>query len=270
VAYAALILLGCVVLLPALCAAVVDLIRKPVDLPWRMHLHVVLRSLVRPAAHGLLLLTFLPYEAYFCADAIVRTLVRVGWTRRRLLEWKTASDSERSEDESLEATYRQMCCAPALAAAALIVLAFYHPQVLPAAGPLIAAWLASPLVAWWLSQPLPPPTLRLSEHQRQFLEMLARKTWRYFEEFVSATDNWLPPDNIQQNPDLVIAPRTSPTNIGMALNADLAAYDFGYCSGAQFLERVELTLQTLGGLERYRGHFFNWYDTRSLAPLHPR
>ncbi len=43
-----------------------------------------------------------------------------------------------------------------------------------------------------------------------------------------ADDNWLPPDNIQQNPSLVIASRTSPTNIGMALLADLAAYDFGY------------------------------------------
>src|SRR3954462_1403689 len=100
--------------------------------------------------------------------------------------------------------------------------------------------------------------------------MLARRTWRYFEEFVTAEDNWLPPDNIQLNPDLVIAPRTSPTNIGMSLLADLAAYDFGYCSIAQLLERTQRTFETLSRMERYRGHFFNWYDTRTLDSLHPR
>ena len=130
--------------------------------------------------------------------------------------------------------------------------------------------MASPLVAWWLSRPIPRPAPRLSESQQHFLEKLSRKTWRYFEEFVTAEDHWLPPDNIQQNPGLVVASRTSPTNIGMALLADLAAYDFGYCSAAQLLARTQRTFDTLSRMERYRGHFFNWYDTRSLAPLHPR
>src|SRR5690606_21098054 len=98
----------------------------------------------------------------------------------------------------------------------------------------------------------------------------ARKTWRYFEEFVSAEDNWLPPDNVQQESNQVIASRTSPTNIGMALNADLAAYDFGYCSAARLLQRTQQTFASLERLERYRGHFFNWYDTRTRTPLYPR
>ena len=200
-----------------------------------MHLRATLQSLGQPLAQRLLSLIFLPYEAYISADAIVRTLVRIAWTKRQLLEWKTASDSERGGDGSLAATFRSMAFAPVLAAAALLSLAFYHPAVLLYAGPLIAAWIASPLIAWWLSQPIRKPAPRLSENQQHFLEKLSRKTWRYFEEFVTAEDNWLPPDNIQQNPDLVVAPRTSPTNIGMALLADLAAYDFGYCSAAQLL-----------------------------------
>ncbi len=163
-----------------------------------------------------------------------------------------------------------MAVAPVIAAAALVAVAVDDTQTLPYAVPLAALWSVSPLVAWWLSRPIPPPTLQLSENQHQFLEKLSRKTWRYFEEFVTAADNWLPPDNIQQNPELVIASRTSPTNIGMALLADLAAYDFGYCSAAQLLQRTQRTFATLSRLERYRGHFFNWYDTRSLAPLHPR
>jgi len=86
---------------------------------------------------------------------------------------------------------------------------------------------------------------------------------------VTAQDHWLPPDNVQQNPSLVVAPRTSPTNIGFALLADLAAHDFGYCSASRLLDRTQKTLGTLSRMERYRGHFFNWYDTRTLALLAP-
>ncbi len=252
-AAAALLFLVSVVFLPTLLAAVADLLRKPVDLPLHMHLSVTLQALGRPLAHGLLTFVFLPYEAYISLDAIVRTLVRMGWTKRRLLEWKTASDSERGGDGSLGETFRAMAFAPALAAAALVVLALYHADVLAFAGPWIAAWLASPLVAWWLSRPLRKRPPRLSESQQHFLEKLSRKTWRYFEQFVTVEDHWLPPDNIQQNAQLVVAPRTSPTNIGMALLADLAAYDFGYCSAAQLLARTRNTFETLaahGALSR--------------------
>ncbi|MHB8970235.1 MAG: GH36-type glycosyl hydrolase domain-containing protein [Pirellulaceae bacterium] len=269
-AAASLLFLAGVVLLPMLLGALADLLRKPVDLPLRMHLHVTLQSLGRPLAHGLLTFVFLPYEAYISLDAIARTLIRMGWTKRRLLEWKTASDSERGADGSLKDTFLAMACAPALATAAFVVLAWDQPLVLLFAGPWIVAWMASPVIAWWLSRPIRKLALQLSESQQQFLEKLSRKTWRYFEQFVTAEDQWLPPDNIQQNPYLVVAPRTSPTNIGMALLADLAAYDFGYCSVAQLLSRTQNTFETLARMERYRGHFFNWYDTRSLAPLYPQ
>ena len=192
------------------------------------------------------------------------------WTKRRLLEWTTASDSERSNDGGLTDTFRAMIFAPALAAATLVVLALIRPEMLFIAGPWLVAWAASPFIAWWLSRPIVKPPLQLSESQHHFLEKLTRRTWRYFEQFVTAEDHWLPPDNIQQNPTLVVAPRTSPTNIGMALLADLAAHDFGYCSVGQLLIRTQQTFETLSYMERHRGHFYNWYDTRSLAPLHPR
>ena len=269
-AAAGLCFLAGVVMLPALLAAVVDLVRRPVDLPFGIHAHAILQSLRRPLAHGLLSMVFLPYEAYISVDAIVRTLVRTLWSKRRLLEWKTASDSERSSDGSLADVFRSMVVAPACALPVLFLLIYADPRALYAAGPFIAAWMASPLIAWWLSQPIPKRTPRLSHSQRDFLCKLSRKTWRYFEVFVTADEHWLPPDNIQQNPDLVIASRTSPTNIGMALLSDLGAYDFGYCPAAQLLERTQRTFDTLSRMERYRGHFLNWYDTRTLAPLHPQ
>ncbi len=270
VAIAALLLVVGVVVLPTLLDAASRVLRKPVDLPLRMHLLGALQSLGPPLAHNVLSLALLPYEAYVSLDAIVRTMWRMSWTRRRLLEWKTASESERVANGSLAGTFQSMAFAPLLAAGAWLALAVFNRQVLPLAGPWLALWMASPLVVWWLSKPLSRRTPQISESQRQFLGTLSRKTWRYFEEFVSAEDNWLPPDNIQQNPRLEIASRTSPTNIGMALLADLAAFDFGYCSAAQFLARTQHTFETLSRMERYRGHFFNWYDTRSLAPLHPQ
>ncbi|HUF63929.1 MAG TPA: glucoamylase family protein, partial [Verrucomicrobiales bacterium] len=269
VAACALLFLASVVLLPAVLAAGAELLHKPRDLPLGLHWSATLQSLARPLAHCVLVLIFLPYEAYISADAILRTLVRMVWSKRRLLEWKTASDSERGSDDRLEDTFRLMAFSPLLAATALGVLAFYDPEVLLWAGPLIAAWLASPLVAWWLSRPISGPAIRLSASQHRFLEKVSRKTWRYFEEFVSEEYNWLPPDNIQQSHGLAVASRTSPTNIGMALLADLAAYDFGYCSAARLLERTQRTFETLSRLERHRGHFFNWSDTRSLEPLYP-
>ena len=110
----------------------------------------------------------------------------------------------------------------------------------------------------------------LSETQKLFLHKSARRTWSFFEQFVTAEENWLPPDNFQEHPTPVIAHRTSPTNMGLALLANLAAYDFGYITGREMAERCNNTLRTMLKLERYNGHFYNWYDTFSLLPLHPR
>ena len=117
-----------------------------------------------------------------------------------------------------------------------------------------------------MSSPVPQLTI----NQRVFLRTSARRTWRFFAQFAGPQDNWLPPDNFQEYPGPVIATRTSPTNIGMSLLADLTAYDFGYISAGEFLRLIENTLETMEKLERYLGHFYNWYDTRTLKPLHPQ
>ena len=102
-----------------------------------------------------------------------------------------------------------------------------------------------------------------------FLRRTARKTWRFFETFVTAQEHWLPPDNFQEEPVPVVASRTSPTNMGLALLANLAACDFGYLSVGQLVRRTQDALGAMQRLERHRGHFFNWYDTRTLKPLLP-
>ena len=259
-----------VVAAPRIMSALIDFAFKPTDLSVATHLQSALQALVRPIAQCLFTLIFLPYDVWINADAVVRTLVRVHWTRRRLLEWRTSSDSERSASSDLVGFCRTMSVAPLTAALSLVTIAVVNPQTLAIASPFLIAWGASPAIAWWLSRLIPLPVVRLNDPQRQFLRKMARRTWRYFEVFVTAEDNWLPPDNVHVNPREVIASRTSPTNIGMALLADLAAFDFGYCSGTRLMNRTHKTFGTLAKLERHQGHFFNWYDTKTLAPLLPR
>ena len=190
------------------------------------------------------------------------------WTRRNLLEWKTSSDAHRGARTDLGGFFVSMWIGPTLAAVLLLALAVRADQFLMT-GLVLALWFLSPVFAWWLSRPLGESPDRLSQSQRVFLGKLSRRTWRYFEVFVTAEENWLPPDNFQEHPARLIAPRTSPTNIGMALLANLAAYDFGYCSAGSLIDRTQKTFGTLARMEQYRRHFYNWYDTRTLKPLTP-
>jgi hypothetical protein len=112
--------------------------------------------------------------------------------------------------------------------------------------------------------------IKVTAEQRNYLRELARKTWAFFEDLIGPEDNWLPPDNLQQYPIPVVAHRTSPTNIGLSLLANLTAYDFGYITTGRLLQRSELTLDTMEKLERHQGHFYNWYDTTTLKILNPK
>src|SRR5439155_16416856 len=135
--------------------------------------------------------------------------------------------------------------------------------------PWLLAWFVSPLVAYLVSRPLPDRDPPLSPADRAELRRTARKTWRFFEAFVTAADHWLPPDNYQEDPKGVVAHRTSPTNVGLFTLSTLSAHDLGYLTLPDLATRVGRTFDTLDRLERYRGHFLNWYETTTLHPLPP-
>ena len=259
-----------VVALPTLLTATVDFVRKPLDLPVMIHARTCAVTLGPQLAQCLLTLILLPYEAAMSLDAVIRTLVRIHWTHRRLLEWKTASDSNNSTSSNLAGFYCTMWSAPATASAAAVGLLLFRPDRLPLISAWLVLWVAAPGIAWFISRPIVTRVLALTYSQRQYLRQMARRTWRYFETYVTQDDNWLPPDNVHFNPEEAIASRTSPTNIGMAMLANLTAFDLGYCSVSRLIDRTQKTLGTLSRLERYRGHLLNWYDTRTLEPLIPR
>jgi cyclic beta-1,2-glucan synthetase len=263
------LLVAAVLVFPALLGSVIELLRKPEERDWWVHLNLTSRAMGRPIVLALLNLVLLPYDTLICLDAILRSGVRMLFTRRGLLLWHTRSYARRNTRRTLADFFLEMWIAPVLAVVLAFALGATRWAELLFWAPVLLLWLASPVVGWWISTPLRTPAPDLTVQQRVFLRALARRTWRFFADFVAPLDNWLPPDNFQEAPASAIATRTSPTNIGMALLANQAAYDFGYISVGEFLLRTDNTLGTMEKLERYRGHLYNWYDTRTLQPLRP-
>ncbi|MBU0479653.1 MAG: cyclic beta 1-2 glucan synthetase [Proteobacteria bacterium] len=268
------LLITAVMFLPALLAAAIGFIRKPELHAWAVHLLMTSKSAGRPIVLAFLTLVLLPYDAFICLDAILRSGLRMLFTRRGLLLWQLPSYARRNACRTLSDFFMEMWVAPFLAVmlglSLLFLMGSSRATELIFCAPIVFLWFASPVFGWWISKPLLPPTTELTVDQQSFLRGSARRTWRFFAELVGPEDNWLPPDNFQIHPEPLIASRTSPTNIGMALLANLAAYDFGYISAGEFLQLTENTLTTMEEMERYRGHFYNWYDTRTLEPLRPQ
>jgi cellobiose phosphorylase len=256
-------------LLPVLVPALRDMVSLPVDMPLETHLLRVGRSTSRQLLRAAVTLACLPYEAFFSLAAILRTLWRLLVTRRHLLQWNPSSEVERSLGSGMGAELRSMAAAPVFALAVAVLLAMRQPALLWVGMPLLLLWLASPLLMAWLGRPPAHRAADLSASQLAFLGKLSRRTWAFFESYVRAEDHWLPPDNVQEHPTLVVARRTSPTNIGLSLLANLSAYDFGYLQAGGVMERTRLVFATLDLLPRHRGHFYNWYDTETLRPLPP-
>jgi len=221
------------------------------------------------AAQVFLGVVFLEEQARLALDAIVRTVVRVALTRRHLLEWETAATTERRLGGEWRHFLLSMWPAPVFAVAVGLAIGFVRFEALPAAVPVLLAWLVSPFVAFWVSRPRGVVELPLETGEQQQLRRMARKTWCFFETFAGADDHWLPPDNFQEDPKGVVAHRTSPTNIGLYLLSSVAAHDFGYLTLPALIERLEKTFDTLDSLERQRGHFYNWYDTQTMRALQP-
>ena len=258
-----------VLLLPNGLGAAIELARKPKERDWRVHLALTGQSAGRLIGLALMTLVFLPYDALICLDAIRSSGIRMLFTRRGLMLWHMKSYVSRNALHTPPEYFREMWIAPAIAIVLALSLELRSRELLFCA-PVLALWLAAPAFGWWISRPLSPPIKDLTVDQQVFLRSAARRTWRFFSAFVGPEENWLPPDNFQEYPVPTIARRTSPTNIGLSLLAHLAAYDFGYISSGEFLLRTGHILSAMEKLERYRGHFYNWYDTKTLEPLRPQ
>ncbi len=257
---------------PTLLPVLAEIVPRRTRITAQSHLRALGSDLRLALSQTALAVAFLADQACSMADAIGRTLFRLFVSHRNLLEWVTAAHAKLSPRLRLEGFYRQMTGSVLIGiGAAIVVWRAGGGGAWPDAAPFVALWIAAPAIALWTS--LSPPVaghIPVSAADARDLRYVARRTWRYFETFVTAADHMLPPDNFQEDPKPVLARRTSPTNLGLYLLSAVSARDFGWAGTAETVERLEATLATMGRLERFRGHFYNWYDTGDLRPLEPR
>ncbi|MCZ2074918.1 MAG: hypothetical protein LC130_07945 [Bryobacterales bacterium] len=217
--------------------------------------------------HVLLNLVFLAHQTLVMLDAIIRTIVRNRFTHRRLLQWETAAQAEAGMKRRTPVD-RYLSWIPYVSLLIAGLMALFKPESLPFAGPILALWFASPFISYWLNRAPRVRQPKLSQDDEKFLRLTALRTWRYFRQFSGPESNWLVPDNVQENPQ-VIAHRISPTNLGLLLNARQAAVEMGFLTVPELVRDSERTLASMRRMSRLRGHFLNWYDTRTLEPLKP-
>lgn len=243
------------------------------------HFNLALQPLGRTFLRWLLAITFIVYESYISIDAILTTLYRLFFSHKRLLQWTTAAQTAhifRIQNRKNIGWQKMLISVlhAIILAVTLTILTIMassgEPLSLMLAGVVLLLWLLSPIIVYWLNRPIDIQVAPLKIDEISLLRQVARRTWSFFERFVGPEDHWLPPDHYQETPGAIVAHRTSPTNIGLLLTSTLAAYDLGYLNHFGLVARLEMSMESLSQLERYRGHFLNWYNTLSLEPLNPR
>jgi len=264
------ITVSAIIVVPIIITSIWETIRKPKDVVLIHHIKNSIQNITDVFSKTSFTLISLPFEACANLIAITRTLWRLLISRKNLLQWNVSTMQSKASQISLIGTYSFMWMELLLTALVLFYIIFLFPIKLLIAGPILLLWLSAPIIIWWTSQPLKRHEFELTPEKKMFLGKMARKTWRFFEELVTEDSNWLPLDNIQEQPVSLVAHRTSPTNIGLSLLANITARDFGYITTGQLIDRTAKTMSTLQRMERFNGHFYNWYDTQSLDPLMPK
>ena len=212
-------------------------------------------------------LVFLPHQMLLGLDAIIRSLVRRFITGQRLLEWETAAEAE-SNTGKVTPVDRYLAVTPIVALFVTVLIALFNVYALPFALPILFLWAAEKPVTVWLNAPPRERGLRFDAAQDRFMRMLALRTWRFFYQYGGESHNYLVPDNVEED-NLFEAARVSPTNFGLLLNARQAAITFGYLTIPEYTRLTLASLATYAKLDKLKGHIYNWYDTRTLEPIHP-
>jgi len=216
---------------------------------------------------ALLSLCFLPHQTLLAIDAIVRALIRRFITGERLLEWETAAESE-SQARKVTPVDRYLAMMPFIACGLAILIYAFAPlrTAILVAAPILLLWCLVTIITAWLNRPPREQNKRISPNDKHFLHSHGLRIWRYFYEFGGERHNYLIPDNVQEK-DRAEAPRVSPTNIGLLLNARQAACELGLLTLPEFADLTLKSLSTITRLQKLRGHLYNWYDTQTCTPL---
>lgn len=216
-------------------------------------------------------ISFLVYEALSSLDAMFRVFYRRMISHHHLLQWEVSNNGKKRSHRAHPRFILKLGWSSLFALITYAAVIHVNPAAVVPASLICGLWFLAPLIVYGIDKPIEKRIDQtLSMQDKIFLRMVARKTWRFFDEFVGPQTNWLPPDNYQAALRVEVAPRTSPTNIGLWLLTVLTAYDFKFISCDEVIDKTMATIKSLKKLELFEGHFLNWYDIHSLQPLYPR
>jgi cyclic beta-1,2-glucan synthetase len=213
---------------------------------------------------------FLPYETVRMLDAIGRTFARVLFTHKRMLQWVTAAEGEKSARDGVAYHWKRMLAAPILAAVLYVLSIVITHTFSIVAFAVFALWFFAPVIAYAISRPRHTRHHELGPEEKRYLEDIALKTWRFFEHFSEEEEYFWTPDNYQQSPNKGVAKRTSPTNVAYSMAATVCAFEMGFILAASAIRRLSVIVEGIEKAEKWRGHLYNWYDITNMEPLEPR
>ncbi len=218
---------------------------------------------------GFLELIFIPNKAYSMLNAISKTIYRLNISKENLLEWMTSEEAERQSKNTLFSYYKNMI-ANLLSGLVLIALGVIYAKISFIVSGILFS--IAPLIAWYISREEKEISQieTLKKEDIEYCIEIGKRTWKFFKENINETNNYLPPDNYQEDRKEKVAHRTSPTNIGLGLLAVTSSYDLGFIELDECIDLIKKMLQTIEKLQKWNGHLYNWYNTLNLEPLIPR
>lgn len=219
---------------------------------------------------GFLNLLFVPYKFVLMLEAIIKTLYRLFVSKRNLLEWLTADDAERVLGKNLKSFFREMIITPILGIVLIFTISLINHDAVWLAATLTILWFLTPFISYEISLPEKPKKEKLLPEDKVFLLDIAKKTWNYFEDYMTVENNYLPPDNYQEKRKNVVVSITSSTNMGLGILAIISAYDLNFIAEEKMIELLKNTLNTIERLEKWHGHLYNWYNIKSLEVVNPK
>lgn len=173
-------------------------------------------------------LIFLPYKSILLTEAIIITLYRMSISKKRLLEWVTAADAENLLGKNLKCYIKEMIVSPIIGILLVGITLIFHSEFLITSIALFVAWTLSPFISFWISEIKENKKMQIKENEKEILIDIAKRTWKYFNEYMNKENNFLPPDNYQESRKRKITKNTSSTNIGLRITCDYNSKRFGF------------------------------------------
>ena len=208
----------------------------------------------------------IPYYTKLYMDAFFRTLYRLIYSHNNLLNWTTAEDVEKTAKNSLK-IYLKDFYFNYIIGLVFIAIGLFTSNI--AAYIISLIFFSAPLFLYNVSKDIKDNREVLKEKQIKDLKKIAHDTWKYFEDGLTEENNYLIPDNYQENREQKLDSRTSPTAIGYSLTSIVSAYELGFIDKEKAVFLLKNISRSINDLEKWYGHLYNWYDIKTKKVLNP-